>query len=159
MTTGSATGAAALLHTSQPTISRELGRLEPITQLKLFKRTSSKLVPTEQAMQLFDEVKRSYFGLERTSNAAEAIRQYKYGQIARVSLPIFSQTVLPIVCKHFLNRYPEVVIDITPQESPLLNERISSQRYDLGLIEDTEAPGGTTLERIFSSDMVCRTPI
>lgn len=110
-------------------------------------------------MQLFDEVKRSYFGLERTSNAAEAIRQYKYGQIARVSLPIFSQTVLPIVCKHFLNRYPEVVINITPQESPLLNERISSQRYDLGLIEDTEAPGGTTLERIFSSDMVCRTPI
>ncbi|MEA1136003.1 LysR family transcriptional regulator, partial [Klebsiella pneumoniae] len=38
MTTGSATGAAELLHTSQPTISRELSRFETLTQLTLFKR-------------------------------------------------------------------------------------------------------------------------
>ena len=45
MTTGSATAAARLLHTSQPTISRELGRFEQVTQLSLFKRTHGKLVP------------------------------------------------------------------------------------------------------------------
>jgi len=158
MTTGSATGAAALLRTSQPTISRELGRLEHITGLQLFKRTNSKLVPTEQALMLFDEVKRAYFGLERIGKAADAIRQYKQGQIALVTLPAFSQAVLPRVCRHFLNLYPDVALTITPQDAPLLNEWISSQRFDLGLIEDSQAPGGTELEQIFGADMVCIVP-
>lgn len=158
MTTGSATAAAALLHTSQPTVSRELGRLESITQLQLFKRANAKLIPTEQALLLFDEVKRAYFGMERINKAAEAIRQYKHGQIALVTLPAFSQAVLPMVCKHFLDLYPEVAVNITPQDSPLLNEWISSQRYDLGLIEDSDAPGGSELEHIFTGDVVCILP-
>src|SRR5690349_6586338 len=91
MTTGSATAAAALLRTSQPTISRELGRLESVTQLTLFKRANAKLIPTEQALMLFDEAKRAYFGLERIAKAADAIRQYKHGQITIVCLPAFSQ--------------------------------------------------------------------
>ncbi|WP_321837126.1 LysR family transcriptional regulator [Pseudomonas kulmbachensis] len=155
MTAGSATAAAALLRTSQPTISRELGRLESLTGLTLFKRTNARLVPTEQALLLFDEVKRSYFGLERIVKAADAIRQYRHGQISIVCLPAFSQAVAPKVCKHFLDQYPAVGISITPQDSPLLNEWLSSQRFDLGLIEDNSAPPGTDLETIFTSDIVC----
>ncbi|MEQ6495202.1 LysR family transcriptional regulator [Pseudomonas aeruginosa] len=159
MTTGSATAAAALLHTSQPTVSRELGRLEQITRLQLFKRTNSKLVPTEQAFMLFDEVERAYFGLERISKAAETIRHHRQGQITLVTLPAFSQAVLPMVCKHFLDIYPDVAVTITPQDTPLLNEWISSQRYDLGLIEDNQAPAGTELEQIFDADVVCILPV
>lgn len=158
MTTGSATAAAALLHTSQPTISRELKRIETITQLVLFKRTNTKLIPTEQALMLFDEVKRAYFGLERISKAADAIRQYKHGQVTLACLPAFSQTVVPAVCKHFLDLYPDVAINITPQDAPLLNEWLSSQRYDLGLIEDSVVPGGTEVECIFIADIVCILP-
>ncbi|WP_413704714.1 LysR family transcriptional regulator [Pseudomonas sp. Pseusp16] len=158
MTTGSATAAAALLRTSQPTISRELGRLESVTQLTLFKRANAKLIPSEQALMLFDEVKRAYFGLERIAKAADAIRQYKHGQITIVCLPAFSQAVAPTVCKHFLDQYPGVGVSITPQDSPLLNEWLSSQRFDLGLIEDTMAPRGTDLETIFTSDIVCILP-
>lgn len=159
MTTGSATAAAALLNTSQPTISRELKRLETITQLVLFKRVNAKLVPTEQALMLFEEVKHAYFGLERISKAADVIRQYKHGQIALVCLPAFSQAVAPAVCKHFLDLYPDVGISITPQDAPLLNELLSSQRYDLGLIEDDVVPGGTEVECIFIADIVCILPL
>ena len=38
MTTGSATGAADLLHSSQPTVSRELARLESLLGYALFER-------------------------------------------------------------------------------------------------------------------------
>ena len=43
MTTGSATAAAEMLHTSQPTVSRELALFEKNTQLELFRRQAGKL--------------------------------------------------------------------------------------------------------------------
>lgn len=39
MTTGNLTEAAQMLHTSQPTVSRELARFEKVLGLKLFERT------------------------------------------------------------------------------------------------------------------------
>ncbi len=143
MTTGSATAAA---------------RLESITQLVLFKRANARLIPTEQALRLFEEVERAYFGMERIERTAEAIRQHKHGQIALVTLPAFSQALLPRVCKRFLGQYPDVALSITPQEAPLLNEWLSSQRYDLGLIEEATVPIGTESDCVFTSDMVCVLP-
>ncbi|EPN17167.1 DNA-binding transcriptional regulator LysR, partial [Pseudomonas syringae pv. actinidiae ICMP 18804] len=63
MTSGSVTEAANMLNTSQPTVSRELARFELLTQLKLFDRVRGRLRPTAQALSLFEEVQRAYFGL------------------------------------------------------------------------------------------------
>gem|GEM_PF-4308483 len=43
MTAGNVTEAAALLHTSQPTVSRELARLEKLIGLELFTRSRGRL--------------------------------------------------------------------------------------------------------------------
>src|SRR5690348_11139861 len=56
MTAGSVTAAAQSLATSQPTVSRELARLEQLLQLVLFDRVRGRLRPTAQAWALFDEV-------------------------------------------------------------------------------------------------------
>ena len=52
VTSGSVTDAATLLHTSQPTVSRELARLEQLTGLTLFERVRGRLRPTAEALQL-----------------------------------------------------------------------------------------------------------
>ncbi len=59
MTTGNLTEAAHMLHTSQPTVSRELARFEKVLGLKLFERTRGRLHPTVQGLRLFEEVQRS----------------------------------------------------------------------------------------------------
>ena len=56
MTAGSVTGAAEALFTSQPTISRELSRMESLLRLALFDRVRGRLQPTAQAYALFEEV-------------------------------------------------------------------------------------------------------
>ena len=63
MRTGHVTRAAELLHTSQPTVSRELARLEQVLGLVLFERVKGRLRPTAQAQVLLEEVDRSYEGL------------------------------------------------------------------------------------------------
>lgn len=158
MTTGSTTAAAALLHTSQPTISRELSRFEKLTQLTLFQRSSGKLLPTEQGMQLFEEVQRSYFGLERIGNAVDAIRHFSHGHISIASLPAFSTALLPYACARFCQQFPNVRINIQPEESPVLEELLSAQRFHLGLTEGHTAPQGTKIEQLLALDVVCVLP-
>ncbi|KAB2507439.1 LysR family transcriptional regulator [Enterobacter hormaechei] len=131
MTTGNLTEAAHMLHTSQPTVSRELARFEKVLGLKLFERTRGRLHPTVQGLRLFEEVQRSWYGLDRIVSAAESLREFRQGELSIVCLPVFSQSFLPVLLQPFLARYPEVSLTIVPQESPLLEEWLSTQRPDL----------------------------
>lgn len=158
MTTGSVTHAAQILRTSQPTVSRELARFEHLIQIKLFERVRGRLRPTAQALQLFEEVQRTYFGLNRIISTAVSLRQFEQGQLSIVCLPVFSQSLLPSTCRRFLDRFPTVGISITPQESPLLEEWLSAQRYDLGLTEVGHAPQGTEANPLMMLDEVCVLP-
>ncbi|SUC30077.1 Hca operon transcriptional activator [Providencia rettgeri] len=95
MTAPNLTEAAALLNTSQPTISRELARLEYLLQFKLFDRVKGRLQPTAQGLRFLEEVERSYYGLERIKNSAETIRRFEHAQISITCLPAFAQSLLP----------------------------------------------------------------
>ncbi|WP_411704277.1 LysR family transcriptional regulator [Edaphovirga cremea] len=158
MTTGNLTEAAALLQTSQPTVSRELARFEKLINLCLFDRLRGRLYPTVQGLRLYEEVQRSYYGLERIINAADGIRQFQQAQLSIACLPMFSQSLLPAVCKPFIDRYPDVSFNIIPQESPLLEEWLSAQRHDIGLTENVLAPAGTECEMLLTLNEVCVLP-
>ena len=62
---GSMSRAAQACDTSQPTLSRELARLEQILDFALFDRIRGRLRPTARALALMQEVERSFIGLER----------------------------------------------------------------------------------------------
>ncbi|EKM0372331.1 LysR family transcriptional regulator [Cronobacter turicensis] len=158
MTAGNLTEAAALLRTSQPTVSRELARFEKLIGLSLFTRTRGRLHPTVQGLRLFEEVQRSWYGLDRIISAAESLRQFRQGELSIACLPVFSQSLLPLLLKPFLDNYPEVSLNIVPQESPLLEEWLSAQRHDLGITENTATPAGTERLALLTLNEVCVLP-
>ncbi|MDR0219123.1 MAG: LysR family transcriptional regulator [Enterobacteriaceae bacterium] len=158
MTAKNLTDAAVLLNTSQPTVSRELARFEQLLKFKLFDRIKGRLFPTVQGLRLFEEVQRSYYGLERILNAAEGIRQFEHAQLSITCLPVFSQSLLPKTCHSFLQSYPDTRLTIIPQESPLLEEWLSAQRHDIGLTEHIQTPAGTQRETLMTLHEVCVLP-
>ena len=158
MTTGNLTEAARMLHTSQPTVSRELARFEKVLGLQLFERTRGRLQPTVQGLRLFEEVQRSWYGLDRIVSAAESLREFRQGELSIACLPVFSQSFLPLLLPPFLSRYPEVSLQIVPQESPLLEEWLSAQRHDLGLTETLHTPAGTERTPLLTLNEVCVLP-
>ncbi|ELY2670019.1 LysR family transcriptional regulator [Cronobacter sakazakii] len=158
MTAGNLTEAAALLRTSQPTVSRELARFEKLIGLSLFTRSRGRLHPTVQGLRLFEEVQRSWYGLDRIISAAESLRQFRQGELSIACLPVFSQSLLPLVLKPFLDSYPDVSLNIVPQESPLLEEWLSAQRHDLGITENTATPAGTERLTLLTLNEVCVLP-
>jgi DNA-binding transcriptional LysR family regulator len=158
MGTGNATQAAQALHTSQPTVSRELARLEQVLQMNLFDRVRGRLRPTAQALALLEEVQRSYLGLERIAAAARSLREFTQGRVSVACLPALAHGLLPQAVQRFAARHPQVGVSITPQESPLLEEWLTEQRFDLGLCERLHAPAATTLVPLLQADEVCVLP-
>ncbi|CAK9884322.1 MAG: Octopine catabolism/uptake operon regulatory protein OccR [Candidatus Erwinia impunctatus] len=158
ITCGNLTEAATLLHTSQPTVSRELARFEKLCGLQLFERVRGRLLPTVQGLSLFEEVQRSWYGMDRIIAAAENLRTFRDGELSLTCLPVFSQSFLPPLCQQFLQRYPHISLTIIPQESPLLEEWLSAQRYDLGLTETSQTPAGTVSMPLFTGNEVCVLP-
>ncbi len=158
MTAGSVTGAAAALFTSQPTISRELARMERLLRLALFDRVRGRLQPTAQAYALFDEVQRSYAGLERVADTAVRLRQFTHGQLSLACLPAFAHALLPGACARFQKAHAGVSVSVTPLESPLLEERLAAQAHDLGLTEHDGAPAGSSARLLLELDEVAVLP-
>lgn len=159
MQSGSVTGAAGLLHTSQPTVSRELARMEHLLGFSLFERVRGRLQATVRARALYDEVQRSYQGLERVMATAHGLREFAGGQLAIACVPAFAQTLLPGACRRLRARHASASVAITPQESPVLEEWLSAQRFDLGLTEQDSPPPGTQGEPLLVADEVCVLPL
>lgn len=158
MTAGSVTKAAAMLFTSQPTVSRELARMEQSIGFALFDRAGGRLRPTMSALALYDEIERAYVGLERVASAAASLREFQGGQLSVIALPAFSHSLLPGAAKRFHDAHPGVSVSIAAQESPFLEEWLTAQRYDLGLTEHAVPPPGTRLTPLVEIDEVCVLP-
>ena len=158
MTAGSATGAADLLHSSQPTVSRELARLESLLGYALFERVQGRLRPNARALALWDEVQRSWQGLERVVDRAVALGRSGAVQLSVLCLPALAHALLPGAAARLMQAHTEARLSVTPQESPLLEEWMSAQRFDLGLCEQTTAPPGTRAEVLLTLDEVAVLP-
>ena len=158
MTAGSATGAADLLHSSQPTVSRELARLESLLGFALFERVQGRLRPNARALALWDEVQRSWQGLERVVDRAVALGRSDAVQLSILCLPALAHALLPGAAARLIQAHPHSRLSVTPQEPPLLEEWMSAQRFDLGLCEQTSAPPGTRAEVLLTLDEVAVLP-
>ena len=158
MTAGSVTGAAQLLFTSQPTVSRELARMEGLLGYPLFDRGPGRLRPTARALTLFDEVQRAYQGLDRVVARALALGRAEDEGLRVLTLPALAHALLPVASADWLARHPQAQLTLTPQESPLLEEWMGAQRFDLGLSEVSATVPGTRSETLVELDEVCVLP-
>ncbi|MFF7710119.1 LysR substrate-binding domain-containing protein [Pseudomonas sp. NPDC007930] len=145
MLSGSMTAAAETLHTSQPNISRLIAQLERASGFKLFQRTGSRLLATDEGAALFADVERAFIGLRSIEDAAYNIRRGGTGSLRIAAVPSLSLTVLPRVIQRFRQENPEVAISIHTNDSPAVARWAASQFCDLALASYVaeETPGVT----------------
>jgi len=155
---GNLSRAAEVTASSQPTLSRELARLEYLLGFALFDRVRGRLRPTVRALALMQEVERSFVGLEQIAARALELRTLSTGRLRLACLPALAQALVPRALLAFQQTLPEAAVSVVPLESPWLEQALSEQRFDLGLSETTEAPTGVTLKKLLQVNEVAILP-
>jgi DNA-binding transcriptional LysR family regulator len=158
MSSGGATQAAALLRTSQPTVSRELKDFERSVGFPLFVRKGRRLLPTEAALSLHAEVRRSFVGLDEITRTADAIRANAAAHINIACLPAYGSTLLPPVCHGFLRDHGALRLSIHSFEQAEIANGLATQHYDLGIIEADPSLAGMQAANINVGEELCILP-
>jgi DNA-binding transcriptional LysR family regulator len=155
---GNLSRAAEMSHSSQPTLSRELARLEHVLGFALFDRVRGRLRPTARALALMQEVERSFIGLEQIALRARELRTQSSTRLRLACLPALAQSLVPHALRALALSAPQALVSVHPLESPWLEQALSEQRFDVGLSEASEAPAGVQWQALFQANEVAVLP-
>jgi DNA-binding transcriptional LysR family regulator len=159
MMAGSVTNAAESLHLSQPAVSRLISDLERSVGFKLFERVKgSTPIATPEGAALYQEVERSFSGLQIVRQAAMDIRNFRTGNLRIVCLPALANSFIPVVLKTFRRVNPAVKIQLQTRSSSTVRLWVASQQYDLGFATPGSDVRGVEAELFMKSRGVCVLP-
>lgn len=137
MLTGSTVHAAELMKVTQPAVSRLLRSLQEGLGLVLFERRGGRLVPTAEALSLYNEVERSFVGLDRIAAAAAELRARRAGVLRIAALPALANGFLPRFVGRFLRERPKLDLAVYGLLSHLVLDWAASGQCDLGFAAAT----------------------
>lgn len=156
---GSTTAAARILHTSQSNVSRLISQLEKAIGLKLFDRSPGKLTPTNEGIVFFEEVQRSFVGLEQLDEMAAKMRRFGTGVLRIAAIQTIALGMLPRAIKRFSIEFPEVSLSIHTGHSTTIAQWVDSRFCDLGIVSSLSSQNySSEPEVIYKTDGVCLMP-
>ncbi|WP_077000652.1 LysR substrate-binding domain-containing protein [Variovorax sp. KK3] len=155
MMRGTATEAAAMLHTSQPVVSKLLARFQSVSGIQLFELRKSRLVPTPEARILFNVIERSYIGLEQIAQTLAELRGLHSGRVQVGCLPSMGMGLLPEITRNFMKDHPTIQVAIDTVDSSLVRDGVALGRLDLGIAMRQVDSAGTEAEPLVAVHPVC----
>jgi len=150
---------AEVLNISQPAVSKMIAHLEFDTGLQLFDRVKGRLAPTENGVQLYEEINRIFAGVRQVENAVEAIRRQEQGRISIGVMPGLSGSFIQRVTTSFLAARANVFCSVEPLGSPMIIERLIARKLDVGLVGGGYDNPYVTSEPLMAHALVCIMPV
>ena len=155
---GSVTRAAELLNVSQPSVSKVLGHAEQQLGFPLFERQRGKLIPTQEADQLFLLVSGVNESVDRLRQAAAQMRMTDKGALRVAATPAFGIDFLPRTMASYLEQHSELVFSLETLPHEELAAALLDSRIDLALAFDPENMPGIEGELIGYGKFVVLAP-
>ena len=131
--TGSVSGAAQLLHVSQPAVSKVLQHAELRLGFPLFLRVRGKLQPTPEALLLEREVDKVTESLQGVQRLAESLRCEPGHRLRIGSTPALALSLLPPVISEWTQRYPDIRCELASAHSRELVQNLLMRELDVAL--------------------------
>jgi DNA-binding transcriptional LysR family regulator len=155
---GSVTAAAESLFVTQPAISRLLSDLEHDLGFALFERYGRGLRPTLQGRLLYEEVERSYIGLQAVRERAELIRNGRIGLLRVAVMPAFAETFAAPALGAVLRDAPEIGVELDVLNTTAIVDGVRRHRFDLGVAAPVFVDPSLTWTILRSAEMVAALP-
>lgn len=139
---GTTVAAAQALGMSQSAVSIALKHIETQAGFPLFVRSANRLMPTEEAKLLFNEVEPLTLLQQIVNQRVQDIRLGKIGRVRVVATSELTEALLPGVVQRFLHAYPDVYLSLETKPLPLAIAAVEDGLADIGFaMEPTESYG------------------
>lgn len=155
MDAGSVTSAAQQLKVTQPAVSRMLGQLESDIGFELFTRTKGKLVPTDAAFALFNEVEIALQSVDRVSQLAVNLKNHDYGELSIVAPPSFAERVVTRLIAEFLKLHPNIRISLDSRNIETAQDMVALRAVDCGFVRLPVEHPDISSEKLVSAGTAC----
>ncbi|MEQ8319187.1 MAG: LysR substrate-binding domain-containing protein [Rhodospirillales bacterium] len=131
--TGGMTSAGQMMNITQPAVSRLIRDLEAEIGLALFVREGTTIAPTPDAASLYEEVERSFHGLDQVALFARDLKRNRSGRINITASLAPSFFALPTAIASFRHDWPDITVSLRSCSSPEVMELVAAGKSDLGL--------------------------
>lgn len=155
MLTGSVSGAARLLHVTQPAITQTLKNAEMQLGYVLFTRQHNHLVPTREAQRLYPEVQNLMSNLESVRRLSVALGREEGSQLRVLVVPSLAVRALPDTLQLFRKRYPAMPVSIRTLHSNEIARAIALQEGDVGIVYGGFSHPAAQEELLATGSLVC----
>jgi DNA-binding transcriptional LysR family regulator len=150
------TAAAHRLGVSQPAISRTLASFEQKSGRQLFRHEGIGLVPTADALALYERIRPIF-------DALEGLRHFDWNQpkstVLRLACPpTMAQCWIEEVIAAFHRINPDVQVSLEIVTTPEVLELVADQRADLGVADVPSGNSGLLRSSFRRSQMMCVLP-
>lgn len=159
MQAGTISGAAQLLHISQPAVTKVLQHCELQLGMALFDRVRGKLYPTPEAQRLFveiDKLNRDLVGIRRL---AANLKSGEAEQVRLVATPALATAIVPAAMTPWCKAFPNASCSLATHHTREIVSALLLGEADLALsLQDPRHPG-IKAEIIASGAMVALCPL
>ncbi|MGH8483700.1 MAG: LysR family transcriptional regulator, partial [Pseudomonas sp.] len=131
--TGSISGAAQLLHVTQPAVSKILQHAEAQLGFPLFLRVRGKLQITPEALALEHEVDKVADSVEGVRRLAASLRRQPGRQLRIGATPALALSLLPPVISQWSERHPQSECELSSLHSRELMQQLLLRDIDVAL--------------------------
>jgi len=158
MRTGSITGAAEVMHITQPSVSRLIADLQSNLGFELFIRSGRGLVATVEARRFYRGVESMFVGTERLEEIAETIRNTAGGVVTLGTIQALCGSVAARSVSELYRALADVRITTYVRNTPAIVDAVQMQQFDLGLVGRSPPYDGVELLQQVSLPYVCVLP-
>ncbi|TXI22013.1 MAG: LysR family transcriptional regulator [Roseateles sp.] len=159
MQAGTISGAAQLLHISQPAVTKVLQHCELQLGMPLFDRVRGKLYPTPEAQRLFveiDKLNRDLVGIRRL---AANLKSGESEQVRLIATPALALAIVPAAMTPWVRAFPHASCSLATHHTREIVSALLLGEADLALsLQDPRHPG-IKAEAIASGAMVALCPL
>ena len=156
--TGSVTGAARRLHVTQPAVSNMLRDARERVGFDLFATQAGRLLPLPRTLALFEEIERSFTGLDGINGLVERLRQHSGRAFVVACTPALAATVLPEALAALRDEFPGLLVTVHSRSADYAAALVSSHKADVGLALSVPPIPGVRSEVLAELPMVCYLP-
>jgi DNA-binding transcriptional LysR family regulator len=138
----SITRAAGRLHLTASALSMLVSSLEAELAVRLFERTTRRVVLTEEGQALLPSVQMVFKDLDQAFDGLRQLSARRRGRFAVATSPLLAATLLPQLLASFRLRFPDIAVDLIDLPVDGIAQAVREGRADFGVCTaDQEVAG------------------